>query len=83
LGEDWKYNSRENYRSSSMTRGVCACMGRIGTDPFCPCEMKQKGLDTSHHQMTPEQLKELQKFIDAISVKDKTNLEAHENHSLA
>ncbi len=23
---------------------VCACMGVIGNDPYCPCEMKRKGL---------------------------------------
>lgn len=23
---------------------LCACMGPRGTDPFCPCEMRNKGL---------------------------------------
>lgn len=23
---------------------LCACMGAIGDDPFCPCEMKRRGL---------------------------------------
>lgn len=26
---------------------LCACMGRIGSDPYCPCEMKRQGLKTT------------------------------------
>lgn len=23
---------------------LCACMGLVGTDPYCPCEMRRRGL---------------------------------------
>jgi hypothetical protein len=23
---------------------MCACMGKQGADPYCPCEMEQRGL---------------------------------------
>jgi hypothetical protein len=26
---------------------VCACMGASGKDPYCPCEMKRRGLKVS------------------------------------
>ncbi len=26
---------------------LCACMGASGTDTYCPCEMKRKGLKVS------------------------------------
>lgn len=26
---------------------VCACMGAIGSDPYCPCEMERRGLKVS------------------------------------
>lgn len=24
---------------------ICACIGIVGGDPYCPCEMKQRGLE--------------------------------------
>lgn len=27
---------------------LCACMGPQGDDPYCPCEMEQKGLPCSN-----------------------------------
>ena len=23
---------------------LCACMGKIANDPYCPCEMKKRGM---------------------------------------
>lgn len=31
---------------------VCACMGAVYGEPYCPCEMKQRGLPSS-----PEHIK--------------------------
>jgi len=35
---------------------VCACMGRIGNDPWCPCEMERKGLEVTitENYISPE-----------------------------
>lgn len=30
---------------------ACACMGQLNGDPYCPCEMKQRGLSTAHHKV--------------------------------
>lgn len=26
---------------------MCGCMGRQGSDPYCPCEMRRRGLKVS------------------------------------
>lgn len=41
-----------------MTLNLCACMGRIGTDPYCPCEMRSRGL-TPTRIWTDEKVAEL------------------------
>jgi hypothetical protein len=43
---------------------ACACMGiRIG-DQYCYCELKARGLDTSHYEWSEEEKKKLN---DALS----------------
>lgn len=34
----------------------CACIGPIGTDPYCPCKMKREGL--THTPIWTEEKKE-------------------------
>lgn len=29
------------------TLHACACLGRMGNDPYCPCEMNRRGLQRS------------------------------------
>lgn len=41
---------------------LCACLGRIGTDPYCPCTMKHLGL-TSCYNWSKE---DKQKLYDAL-----------------
>lgn len=38
---------------------ACACMGPSWGDPYCPCEMKQKGLKSNYVPMTEQERKEL------------------------
>jgi hypothetical protein len=39
---------------------ACTCMGCIGSDPYCPCKMKQLGL-TPTELWTPEKIAEFEK----------------------
>lgn len=45
-----------------VNNGPCACMGRQGDDPFCPCVMRQKGLEPTD-PWTPEKVEELNKAL--------------------
>lgn len=39
---------------------LCACMGPMHGDPYCYCEMENRGLKVSEkYKMTPEQEKKL------------------------
>lgn len=31
--------------SNDLNLSACACMGPIGEDPYCPCRMRQMGLE--------------------------------------
>lgn len=44
---------------------MCACMGRIGEDPYCPCEMTAKGL-TPTNTWTPEKIAELEQALTKV-----------------
>lgn len=41
---------------------ICACLGRMGTDPYCPCTMKHMGL-TSCYNWSKE---DKQRLYDAL-----------------
>ena len=41
---------------------MCGCMGRQGNDPYCPCEMRRRGLKVSTPSAT-----ELQKLEFALN----------------
>ena len=42
---------------------ACACMGAMGKDPYCPCEMKRLGLVVSIQEVHISQ--EVWEFMDA------------------
>lgn len=44
---------------------ICACMGPIGEDPYCPCKMKQEGL-TPTELWTPEKKAELESALSRM-----------------
>jgi hypothetical protein len=44
---------------------MCACIGKVGNDPHCPCEMKRLGLK-SDSEPTDEDKKKLQDALDRI-----------------
>jgi len=48
---------------------ACACMGKIGNDPYCPCEMNRKGLKVSITEswISPE-------LFDLLSDEDKNTI---------
>lgn len=48
-----------------MTINLCACMGRIGDDPYCPCEMRSRGL-TPTNLWTPEKIAELDRALASM-----------------
>lgn len=50
--------------------GPCFCMGPQGTDPYCPCEMRQRGLNPTN-PWTPEKIKELEDVLANIFQWDK------------
>lgn len=37
---------------------MCGCMGPIGDDPYCPCQMRSRGLEPTN-LWTPEKIAEL------------------------
>lgn len=51
---------------------MCACMGPIGDDPYCPCTMKLKGLEPTN-LWTPEKIAELDKVLSNIFTRREQN----------
>ena len=47
---------------------ICACIGPIGSDEYCPCKMKEKGLPCSN-AWTDEKKKELDDVLLMIQNK--------------
>lgn len=43
----------------------CACMGKIGNDPYCPCEMKSRGLEPTN-LWTEEEKARLHAALDSM-----------------
>ena len=43
----------------------CACMGKIGNDPYCPCEMRRKGLEPTN-LWTEEEKARLHAALDSM-----------------
>lgn len=41
---------------------LCACMGKIGDDPYCPCEMRSRGLEPTN-VWTPEAIAEFERAL--------------------
>lgn len=48
---------------------MCACMGPIGDDPYCPCGMDQRGF-VATNAWTPEKLAELDRVLDEYELKE-------------
>lgn len=50
---------------------MCACMGPVYGEPYCPCQMAQRGLEPSplHQQAMAEQEARLQDFCLAMQKK--------------
>ena len=38
---------------------VCACIGKQGNDEYCYCELKHRGMDTSHLEPSKEEMESL------------------------
>ena len=51
--------------NKGVTMSVCACIGRVGKDPYCPCEMMKRNLP-GDYVWTDEQKAELYKVLDTI-----------------
>jgi hypothetical protein len=60
-----------------MEFNLCACMGKIGNDPYCPCEMKNRGLEPTK-LWTPEKIAELNNVFATIF--DKRLTKKENNH---
>jgi hypothetical protein len=45
---------------------MCACMGPVGDDPYCPCDMRRRGLVPTN-PWTPEKIAELHRVLDKYS----------------
>jgi len=52
--------------------GLCACMGPIAGDPYCPCEMRRKGLEPTN-LWTPEKVAELHKALSCFIEREEDN----------
>lgn len=48
-----------------MQFNLCSCMGKVGDDPYCPCEMERRGLKPTNI-WTDEKLKELNSVLGEI-----------------
>ena len=53
-----------------MELKLCACMGLIGNDPYCPCEMERRGLK-SDAEWTPEKIEEFKHCLGEMFGWDK------------
>lgn len=47
----------------------CFCMGRQGDDPYCPCEMRARGLIPST-EWTKEELYKLDRVLENLPMKE-------------
>lgn len=41
---------------------LCACIGCVGDDPYCPCEMERRGLEATPI-WTPEKIAEFKQVM--------------------
>lgn len=48
----------------------CACLGPIGKDPYCPCKMRQNGLEPTN-MWTQEDIKNLSDAVEKMLGKNK------------
>lgn len=44
---------------------ACACMGRQGNDPLCPCLMRAAGKEP-HNSWTPEEVEKLKNALSEV-----------------
>lgn len=44
---------------------ICACIGPINGEPYCPCQMRRAGLETSG-KWTQEDITQIQKALKDI-----------------
>ena len=59
--------------STNRLISVCACMGPIGDDPYCPCKMESLGLPSSN-VWTPEKIAELDRVLKSYPPEDKKDV---------
>lgn len=45
---------------------LCACLGPLNNEPYCPCEMSRLGLPSAANKQTKEESDELQKALEQI-----------------
>ena len=45
---------------------LCACIGKQGNDEYCYCELKARGMDTSHLLCTEEELNDLKEAFSKM-----------------
>lgn len=45
---------------------MCACLGPLNNEPYCPCEMSRLGLPSTANKWTKEESNELQKVLEQI-----------------
>lgn len=46
---------------------ACACMGVRPGDEYCYCQLKARGMDTSHYEWTDEEKQRLKEALDRFS----------------
>lgn len=44
---------------------ICACIGPLNGEPYCPCKMKREGLETSF-KWSQEEKDKMQKALEEI-----------------
>jgi uncharacterized coiled-coil protein SlyX len=45
---------------------ICACVGPLMGEPYCPCEMRQNGLESIANKWSQEDKDDLQKALEEI-----------------
>ena len=58
---------------TDQTQGnyMCGCIGKQGNDPYCPCEMRQRGLAPTGfvQPMTPAEKDRLVRMFNKYEIK--------------
>lgn len=56
---------------------ICACMGRQGNDPLCPCAMRAAGLTPTVFQWPPEDRERLKAAMQEILEREQSDMRAN------